>query len=107
MITDEISGRIRILSVKDYESCVGKWVKYSEVEELIEENKSLNNLFNLQHERSLAAGKLWREATGNTCFPDLGVLLEWLMSQIKNLTSGTTELTNRIITLEEQKRKAK
>ena len=34
MIADEeINGKVRILSVKDYESTVGKWIKYTDHEE--------------------------------------------------------------------------
>lgn len=92
MITkEEIIGKVRILSVEDYVSTVGEWVKHTEVKPLLyqiidlkEENKVLIRLFELQHKRSLEADKLWQEATGNThIFPDLGVLLEWLMDQIK------------------------
>ena len=36
----------------------------------------------MQHERTLVADKLWQEATGNLdTFPDLGVLIEWLMAR--------------------------
>ncbi len=47
------------------ESKTGDWVKYSDVEELVEESNKLTHLFELQHERSLEADKLWQKATGN------------------------------------------
>ena len=83
MITDEeIKGKVRILSVKDYESTVGTWVKYSDIHELSEENKNLTALFNLQHKRSITADKLWQQCTENTgVYPDLGVLLKWFMDE--------------------------
>ena len=38
-------------------------------------------LFDLQHKRTLKAQRAWQEATGNTHWPDLGKLIEWLMEQ--------------------------
>ena len=58
----------------------------SELEKCRAENKELNRIFNFQLERMDEADKLWQEATGkHDTSPDLGVLLEWLMAEIKEL----------------------
>ena len=41
IVDEEINGKVRILSVKDYESTVGKWVKFSDYEAEIEKLKDL------------------------------------------------------------------
>jgi len=79
----------------------GEWIHFTEVKplldhiiELKEENKTLNRLFKLQHKRSLEADKLWQKATGKThVFPDLGVLLEWLMDQNKVKLTALKEIS--------------
>ena len=49
------------------------------------ENKELNALFDLQHSRSQKAESMWRKATNNpNTIPDLGVLLEWLMAEVRD-----------------------
>jgi len=58
----------------------------SELEKCRAENKELNRIFDFQLERMDEADKLWQDATGkHDTSPDLGVLLEWLMAEIKQL----------------------
>lgn len=53
------------------------------IKELEQENRELNQLFELQHTRVARADKLWQKAHNKpNVLPDLGVLVEWLLSQI-------------------------
>jgi len=62
-----------------------KWL-ISELEECRAENKELWAVFNLQATRTKKAEHLWQQATGkHDTLPDLGVLLDWLMGEIKRL----------------------
>lgn len=57
------------------------------IQELAEENKELNMLFEMQQRRVQKAIKLWQQATGNKdVFPDLGELVEWLLNEKKETT---------------------
>ena len=57
-----------------------------ELEECKEENAELNHVFELQHSASQKAESMWRKATYSpNTIPGLGVLLEWLMGEIKQL----------------------
>ena len=47
--------------------------------ELIEENRGLDALFDLQHERVAMADRLYMEAHHVDYYPDLGELIRWLM----------------------------
>jgi len=88
---DFFSGKYDKMTIKEFRER-----KPGSVEPLgmIEENKTLNRLFKLQHKRSLEADKLWQKATGNThVFPDLGVLLEWLMDQRKIMLTALKEMS--------------
>ena len=50
------------------------------------ENKELQAVFDLQETRTKKAEHLWQQATGkHSTLPDLGVLLDWLMGEIKQL----------------------
>lgn len=40
-------------------------------------------IFDLQQTRMERATKVWQKATGNNCLPDLGQLLDWLLSTSK------------------------
>lgn len=52
------------------------------IKKLKEENKHLQDIFDLQYTRTLEAGKIWREETGNPgVHPDLGVLIGWLLER--------------------------
>lgn len=55
------------------------------IQKLEQENDGFQRTFDLQWRRMQEAAALWREANpGNEhVFPDLGRLLEWLMSQIQ------------------------
>jgi len=64
----------------------------AKVQELEERNAELELLFNLQQPRKQSAVKLWQTATGSTAIPDLGVLLGWLMDQIKQLEAENARL---------------
>ncbi len=58
----------------------------SELEECRAENKELWAVFNLQATRTKKAEHLWQQATGkHDTLPDLGVLMDWLMGEIKQL----------------------
>lgn len=51
-------------------------------EELLEDNKCLQAIFDMQWKRMGEATKLWQEATGKTnTHPDLGALLTWLIER--------------------------
>jgi len=57
------------------------------------ENKELNALFDLQRTRTKKAEKMWQEAMGKCdTIPDLGVLLDWLINEIKKLKTELTQL---------------
>ncbi len=61
---------------------VDDWVERARKAEA--DNKELQALFDLQHTRMGKATKLWQQATGkHDTLPDLGVLLDWLMGEIK------------------------
>ena len=48
--------------------------------------KELNRLFDLQHERTQEADKLWQEAHNKLDIkPDLGELISWLLDEIDGL----------------------
>ena len=60
----------------------------SELEECRAENKELWAVFNLQATRTKKAEHLWQQATGkHDTLPDLGVLLDWLMGEVKHQKS--------------------
>ncbi len=57
-----------------------------ELEKSKAENKELQVVFDLQATRTKKAEKMWQQATGkHDTLPDLGVLLDWLMGEIKRL----------------------
>ena len=67
------------------ENAVGIIQAYlKELVEAKQENDELNRLFDLQHNRTRKADKMWQEATGETCLPDLGKLVEWLVRRGDN-----------------------
>ncbi len=48
------------------------------------ENKEIRAVFDLQETRTKKAEKIWQQATGkHGTLPDLGMLLDWLMGEIK------------------------
>ena len=54
------------------------------IEKCKKENAELNHVFDFQVARNAEAEKLWQAATGNHgTLPGLGLLLEWLMGEIK------------------------
>lgn len=56
----------------------------TELAEAKTELAELKSLFDLQHKRSLEAMKMWQDAHNEPrTWPDLGKLLEWLMSFVK------------------------
>jgi hypothetical protein len=58
-----------------------------------EENRELNELFDLQHARTVEATKAWREATGrHNVSPDLGVLLTWMLKENRRLREALEEI---------------
>ena len=58
----------------------------SELEKCREENAEFNHVFDFQRDRLAKAEKMWQKATGkHDTMPDLGVLLDWLMAEIKEL----------------------
>jgi len=56
--------------------------------------KELEALFEMQCKRSAEANKLWQEATGRDCIPDLGALLEWLMKERTDLQAQVEAMKN-------------
>lgn len=51
-----------------------------------QERDELQHLFDLQHTRTARADALWQHETGNEgVLPDLGTLIEWLLTKIKVL----------------------
>lgn len=53
--------------------------------DLLEEMKELNRLFDLQHERTQEADKLWQEEHNMPdILPDLGKLIAWLLFKINS-----------------------
>ncbi len=69
-----------------------------ELEECRAENKELQAVFDLQATRTKKAEKMWQQATGkHSTLPDLGVLLDWLMGEIKQLHENeNVEMVRRI-----------
>ena len=68
----------------DFQVILNDWEE--ELEECRAENKELWAVFNLQATRTKKAEKMWQQATGkHSTLPDLGVLLDWLMGEIKRL----------------------
>ncbi len=62
-----------------------------------EENKHLQDLFDLQYTRTLEAGKIWREETGNPgVHPDLGVLIGWLLERKDKAVEMCIEEINKL-----------
>ena len=53
-----------------------------ELKAAMERMEEMDQLFNLQHKRTVEADKRFREANKVEYFPDLGQLIEWLMDQI-------------------------
>jgi len=49
-----------------------------ELDELRGDLAEKRSLMDLQHRRTLEAQRLWQTETGNTHWPDLGTLIEWL-----------------------------
>ena len=54
----------------------------AELAQLRAEVEHLNGIIDMQHRRTMEAQRLWQQATGNTHWADLGVLIDWLLSQI-------------------------
>ena len=81
----------RLEVIKGYREEIGNvtgdeidWL-ISELEACREENQLLNTLFDMQQTRMKKATKLWQQATGKKdTLPDLGVLLEWLMAEVRD-----------------------
>ncbi len=63
-----------------------------QINELTQKNNRLTALFEMQHKRSVTANKLWQQATGNTCYPDLGELLKWFMEERKRMIDERAEM---------------
>ena len=84
-------GGVSSTPKEDVQAILYNWEKekigfISELEKCRAENKELNHVFDFQLERMDEADKLWQEATGkHETIPDLGVLLEWLMAEVKRL----------------------
>ena len=56
--------------------------------EVLAENAELQAVFDLQATRTKKAEKMWQQATGkHNTLPDLGVLLDWLMGEVKHQKS--------------------
>ncbi len=80
--------------ISELEQCRKK-LEYAEIagkglrdlnREVLAENKELQAVFDLQETRTKRAEKMWQQATGkHDTLPDLGVLLDWLMGEIKRL----------------------
>jgi len=62
--------------------------------ELEQELQELRDLFDLQQTRMEDAVALWQAATGNTCLPDLGVLLKWLMDRAEVSEARVLEIVD-------------
>ena len=62
------------------------------------ENAELQAVFDLQATRTKKAETMWQQATGkHSTLPDLGVLLDWLMGEIKKLHENeNVEMVRRI-----------
>ena len=80
-----------------FEKLDGKCSTCQENAELTDQLKRLSEdlaekqaLLALQHQRTLAAQRAWQESTGNTHWPDLGQLIDWLMEQA-NINTNTEE----------------
>ena len=60
----------------------------SKLEQSRDENKEIQAVFDLQETRTKKAEKMWQQATGkHSTLPDLGVLLDWLMGEVKHQKS--------------------
>ena len=68
--------------------------------DLIEDMKELNRLFDLQHERTQEADKLWQEEHNKLdIMPDLGQLISWLLeeySESKEIIRSLREEINQL-----------
>ncbi len=65
----------------------------AQITALKEKNKELEALFDLQHTRVLTATKLWQKAHKQPrVHPDLGKLVEWLLSQMQSTVRSATIL---------------
>ena len=55
---------------------------FPEIKRLLAEKAELQSLFDLQHKRTLEADRLYQKAHNQpeNVFPDLGKLIEWLLS---------------------------
>ena len=59
-----------------------RYPEAAKIRELEHDNAELRALFDLQHKRTLEADKLWQKAHNKPdTFPDLGNLIEWLLSE--------------------------
>ncbi len=66
----------------DFQVILNDWEE--ELEKSKAENKELQAVFDLQETRTKKAEHLWQQATGkHSTLPDLGVLLDWLMGEMK------------------------
>ena len=71
--------------ITEYSIGLSRWL-ISELEQSRAENAELQAVFDLQETRTKRAEKMWQQATGkHDTLPDLGVLLDWLMGEVKRL----------------------
>ena len=87
---EEIKHRIEITCIAgkyaDGLSVEDKYWLISELDQSRAENKEIWAVFDLQATRTKKAETMWQQATGkHSTLPDLGVLLDWLMGEIKRL----------------------
>lgn len=51
------------------------------LDQALEDLGDYEHLVDRQHKRTLHAQKLWQAETGNTYWPDLGKLIDWLLEK--------------------------
>ena len=66
----------------------------SALEAAEQECKEFCGLVDLQHSRTLKAGKLWQDAhpDQNHAYPDLGVLIDWLLARAERAEAYAAKL---------------
>ena len=81
---DRVMGRWSDALQREEKLAKESAVARAELERLRSENAEMEQLFDMQHERSVEASKLWKRETGTDplTYPDLGKLLTWFMAKL-------------------------
>ena len=86
---------IELAALSPHKAMTGEIVPNARLElsEMRAEIEGHDALISMQHKRTIVADKLWQEATGYyDTFPDLGVLIEWLMAQAEGWIAVADDL---------------